>query len=590
MKKTVFKPFKSHTGSIRTCAYSPDGAFIATGSDDATIRIWEAGTGRQVGEPLTGHRSGVNAVDFSPDGRRLVSGSLHSTLRIWDINTRQMVLGPLEGHKLFIAINAVQYSPDGAIIASAGYGLVKLWNAHTGDCIATIQHPERVNSISFSPSGDHIATGGCDDRRVRIYDLAAQSGTDHTSKYTRKVYDRGSVSAIAWFPDGKHVASAGNNHAVRIWDTTTGHESADPLVRSDINVEAIDISENGGLLASGEIDGLVCIWDLKSYDLALPPLSAASGSYDKTVRIWDSHSFEPLGEPLEHNGQEVNSLCFSPDGLKLLSSCPDGAVRVWDVLQGEKTVSVSHDSAVHCVQFSTDGSNFVIFSDIRVYRRETRTGRCLQYFRHEEKVHAAAISPDGERVLSVVGNGIIRIKLWDVKSGQLLLPKSHDGSAEGTRQRDGEGGRGADADDDSIMNMPATTTRAPAGMCLDSNEGNENSTSQRIGKGKQKEGGRGPRPGIAARFASYLGRNKSNSAREPGETHNWRSRTVELVSLAKTKTFIAAGRDRNAASNSQTPNPEPESDESRPPSPQPSPGAPPPPEAEVGGGEGSVMK
>jgi WD40 repeat protein len=76
-----------HTGAVKSLSFSPDGTRIATGSDDCTVRVWDAATGQPVGEPLLGHTSSVNSVSFSPDGTRIVSGSGDKTVRLWDVAT-----------------------------------------------------------------------------------------------------------------------------------------------------------------------------------------------------------------------------------------------------------------------------------------------------------------------------------------------------------------------------------------------------------------------------------------------------------------------------------------------------------------------
>ena len=72
-------------------AFSPDGHRIVSGSDDHTVRLWNADTGQPIGAPLTGHTGAVNSVAFSPDGQRIVSGSADNTLRLWNADTGQPV-------------------------------------------------------------------------------------------------------------------------------------------------------------------------------------------------------------------------------------------------------------------------------------------------------------------------------------------------------------------------------------------------------------------------------------------------------------------------------------------------------------------
>ena len=99
---------------VTDVAFSPDGTRIVSGSNDGTLRIWDAATGQQVGAPLTGHSLGVRSVAFSRDGHRIISGSIDKTARIWDAGTGQQI-----GHTS--GVTGVAFSPDGRRIASGSY-------------------------------------------------------------------------------------------------------------------------------------------------------------------------------------------------------------------------------------------------------------------------------------------------------------------------------------------------------------------------------------------------------------------------------------------------------------------------------------
>jgi WD40 repeat protein len=72
-----------HTAGVSSVAFSPDGQRIVSGSDDKSVRVWDAATGQPLGDPLTGHTGTVSSVAFSPDGHRIASGSKDKTVRLW---------------------------------------------------------------------------------------------------------------------------------------------------------------------------------------------------------------------------------------------------------------------------------------------------------------------------------------------------------------------------------------------------------------------------------------------------------------------------------------------------------------------------
>ena len=81
---------EGHTLPVQCVAFSPDGGRVVSGSWDGTVRLWDAETGKPVGEPFRGHKASVQSVAFSPDGRRIVSGSDDNTIRIWDAEAAEI--------------------------------------------------------------------------------------------------------------------------------------------------------------------------------------------------------------------------------------------------------------------------------------------------------------------------------------------------------------------------------------------------------------------------------------------------------------------------------------------------------------------
>jgi hypothetical protein len=113
---------------VYSVAFSPDGTRIVSGSDDDTLRLWDAATGHLIGPPITGHTDAVNCVAFSPDGERIISGSGDKTVRLWDSVTGQSIGAPLTGHTEWVY--SVAFSPDGTRIVSGSWDqTLRMWDA-----------------------------------------------------------------------------------------------------------------------------------------------------------------------------------------------------------------------------------------------------------------------------------------------------------------------------------------------------------------------------------------------------------------------------------------------------------------------------
>ncbi|KAH8113773.1 hypothetical protein DFH11DRAFT_274412, partial [Phellopilus nigrolimitatus] len=159
-----------HLSCVTSVAYSPDGRQIVSGSWDETICIWDAQTGKAVGEPLTGHSDWVRSVAYSPDGRHIVSSSDDNTVCIWDTQTGKAVGKPLPGHSDLVT--SVAYSPDGRhIVSGLSEGSICIWDAQTGKAVGEplTGHSDWVRSVAYSPDGRHIVSGS-DDNTVCIWD------------------------------------------------------------------------------------------------------------------------------------------------------------------------------------------------------------------------------------------------------------------------------------------------------------------------------------------------------------------------------------------------------------------------------------
>ncbi|GAA0436606.1 hypothetical protein Acor_82850 [Acrocarpospora corrugata] len=213
-RRRVMSPFKEHQGSVDGVDFSPDGAMLAVGNDDNSVRLWDVASGRRVGKRLIGHTDGITKVVYGPnDGAVLATGSDDGTARLWDAASRQEVVPPLTGHNE--SVTELAFSPDGAILATASLAdrTIRLWDTSTGDQIGDplTGHTEGVCEVAFSPNGRTLASTGLDGT-TRLWDVDTRSAvgdpfTGHT----------GGVYAVAFNPDGTTMVTGGNDKTIKWW-------------------------------------------------------------------------------------------------------------------------------------------------------------------------------------------------------------------------------------------------------------------------------------------------------------------------------------------------------------------------------------
>ncbi len=439
---------RGHNKYVTCVAFSSDGTWLASGSEDKSVRVWDVCTGEQVAL-LNGHEGWVNSVAFSPDGLLLASGSADNTVRLWDTGAARE-LAVLRGHNNYVT--SVTFSPDGSRLASSSGKLmgttvdntVRLWDAYTGAQLTVLRgHEDHVASVSFSSDGTRIASGSAD-KTVRIWD--ARSGTELAALRGHENV----VLSVAFSPDGRRLASSSDDGTVRLWDARTGKELAvfggQQLV--PISLACVCFSPDGSRLVSGGNDSMVRIWNARTgaelavyrghehfvSSAAFSPDGSlvASASKDNTVRLWDTSMHAGRAE-LRGDESGVSSVAFTADGSRLASGSYK-TVRIWDAQTGrELAVLRGHEEQfVNCVTFAPDGSRLASASDDATVRLwDTGTATELAVLRgHTYHVYCVAFSPNGSRLAS--GSLDMTVRIWNARAAtQVAVLRGHESSVWG---------------------------------------------------------------------------------------------------------------------------------------------------------------
>ena len=415
-----------HTNWVMSVAFSPDGAYLASGSADHTIKLWEVATGKCL-HTLAEHARGVWSIAFSPTGDSLVSGSVDRTVKVWDPETGECQ-HTLSGHEH--GVWSVAFSPTGDALASGSADqTIKLWDVHTGQCQHTLTgHSNWVWSVAFSPTGQYLTSGSAD-QTVRLWEVATGQCLRVLPGHQNWVW------SVAFSPAGEYLVSGSEDRTMRLWRFHTG-QCLKTLQGTSNWVWSVAFSPQGDTLASGHGDRRVHVWDVHSgaclealpgvekaiWSVAFNPQGdlLASGNEDGNVRLWKRPRRQPV-KTLSGHTKAVWSVAFSADGQYLASGSADQSIRLWDVHTGQcRQTLAGHGHWVCSVAFHPHHQRLASGSYDRTLKLwDLETGQCLQTLTgHMSGLWSIAFAPDGNYLASSSIDQTVR--LWDVNNGECL--------------------------------------------------------------------------------------------------------------------------------------------------------------------------
>jgi WD40 repeat protein/uncharacterized caspase-like protein len=433
---------KGHSSLIQCLAYSPDGRWIASGSSDMTVMLWETQSGKMI-RTFRGHNSPVTVVAFSPDGKLIASGGGNTvsggspSIKLWDLQSGKL----LHSIPTQSIVHTVSFSPDSSMIASSGGeiqllrsattgmeakgtdGVIKLWDVQSGKLIKALDSQTGlIQSVVFSPDGKLLASGNYD-KTIKLWDVQTGKLIRSLLKMKPKVIDSyQGCEQLAFNSDGSVLAAAGlmfgEEKTVTLWDVTKGKvlrslkafpgQKLDWSFYNRFGFNSLAFNPSGNSVATGASDGKIRIWEVKSGQL---------------VRAIDAGPAAIVST--KFNG--ASSVIYSPDGKIIAAVSERGslqnAIGLWNAENGELIRYLEGQSGpILSVAIGSDGKILATAgSDRDIYLWDLLGGRLKGRLRgHTKAVRAVAFSPDGKQIATADEHTDARIRIWDAERQKLV--------------------------------------------------------------------------------------------------------------------------------------------------------------------------
>lgn len=449
------KPIVFAGDSFLHVCMSADGKWLATTGHNQVSRagrnsaatLWNVDTGecRRVFE---GHDKEVRCLAFSPDGRWLVTGSEDESAILWDATTGKRV-HTFQGHHS--TVSGVAISADGKRVATSSYDHATIvWDAATGKRLRVMRHLHYFDRLALSADGSRVvgcASNSGRDERAILWDTLTGEQLQVFQEEKDKNGDSAAILDVAISADGKRVATSHNNDRAILWDATAGERLKD--FETDAWVACIALSADGQQLLTGGRDSVI-LWNTASgektqtfphekrrvYSLALSGdgkrvVTAsvdASGFFEgpPVVKVWD---VEPAKVRREFKRQTspLASLAVSADGKQIIAGHWNELAMLWN--SGAKPIAVrTLERTVDRVAMSANGKLAAAIhgKPAAVVLLNPATGEPLRkIYDGESETTAFVLSADGSRLLT--GTRLGQAILWDTATGQRLKSYSDKG-------------------------------------------------------------------------------------------------------------------------------------------------------------------
>ncbi|HEX7733631.1 MAG TPA: WD40 repeat domain-containing protein [Ktedonobacteraceae bacterium] len=261
--------YRGHKQDVTALAWSPDGRYLASGGLDTTTQVWDASTGQNL-FTYHGQTDVIFSLSWSPDSQELASASEDGSVQVWRALTGQLLFetqNPLtkrNGLTFRQGWSSVAWSPDGRYLAAGSVGNAEVFNAHNGQLVSDAFgfHNGEIDSLAWSPNSHYLATGQSSGD-IDVWDAATAQNVFTFNGTPADVF------SVAWSPDSQRIASGGGDALVSVWDALSGkhlfvyrgHADVYPgHFGSNAAVYTIAWSPDGKHIASGGNDNTAQVW------------------------------------------------------------------------------------------------------------------------------------------------------------------------------------------------------------------------------------------------------------------------------------------------------------------------------------------
>jgi WD40 repeat protein/uncharacterized coiled-coil protein SlyX len=361
---------------LRTAAFAPAAHRAWTGNGNGQLPLWSTRTGTLISQ-YDGHDGTVPTVSISADGRKAASYGDDDTIRIWDLPEPKPPPGQLLSFLDVAPVNAVAFSPDGRLAASASRTALTVWDVEGGKRVYSYRLNSNISAIDFSPTGERLlfATGQENSLANYLGVKAAAGRSFEMFKYNEQLFHKfrghrgaGAITAAHYTQFGRRAVSASNDGSVILWDVQT--ETALSTTEIGAPITCLEMAGNARAIVVAQSNQME-LWDLErqtkireypghsflvlNIDVSKDGKYAASASADHTVRVWNVETGEQLATLTGHR-HRVNAVAISRDGQRVLSADSSGTLRYWHVDRQETLREFEgHVGPVRDVAISPDG-------------------------------------------------------------------------------------------------------------------------------------------------------------------------------------------------------------------------------------------